>query len=313
MNTAGGPGAAMAPDRIDVRGLAFRVCHGVLAWEWTTPQPFRVDVSLTGDWRAAAGGDDLSATVDYRAVADAVAGVMTGQTVGLIETLAERIAALLLDLPGVWEASVTVHKPGVDLGVPLDDVAVTVTRRPRRTIVLGLGSNVGDRRRHLQQALEDVQGLGLTIEAVSAVYDTAAVGGTSDYLNAVALAHSDLPPLGVLAVTAECEKRAWQREGTAGGAGPVGEQVGVGVRATWGPRPLDIDILYIAGLRSADPRILLPHPRALSRPFVTVPWAEVQPTAVIDGVAIADLAAAAAKADSGVRRHPDALSLPGHR
>jgi len=305
----------MTPDRIDVRGLAFHACHGVLPWERTTPQPFTVDVTLAGDWQAAAARDDLTATVDYRAVARAAAAVLGGPPTGLIEALAERIATLLLAEPGVWEVTVTVHKPGVDLGVPCADVAVTVTRRPRRVVVLGLGASVGDRLRALQGALDDAHDLGLSITAVSPVYRTGALGGSdaAEYCNAVVLAASDLPPAGVLAVTAECEKRAWQRvrPGVGAAGGTDDATPAPGVRSTWGPRPLDIDILDIDGVTSADPRLLLPHPRALTRRFVLIPWLDLQPQATIGGVRLAEALAGLSATEQPVHPLAERLTLPG--
>lgn len=91
-------------------------------------QPFIVDATLFTDIRAAAAADDLSSTVDYGAVAELIAAMITGEAYDLIETLTERIAAAILEGLPVSAVEVTVHKPEAPLQVPFDDVAITVYR-----------------------------------------------------------------------------------------------------------------------------------------------------------------------------------------
>jgi len=117
-------------DRIELRGLRFTGHHGVLPEERVQGQLFLVDVALDVDTAPAADSDDLTRTVDYAKVAAAVGGVVTGEPVDLIETLAQRVADVCLADPLVTSVTVTVHKPEAPVGVPFDDVVVTI-RRPR--------------------------------------------------------------------------------------------------------------------------------------------------------------------------------------
>jgi dihydroneopterin aldolase len=121
-----------ASDRIELRGLRLVGHHGVLPEERTQGQPFVVDLVLELDTSAAARTDDLTQTVDYSVIAAAIAAVVTGEPVDLIETLAQRIADVCLaadaKLTGV---EVTVHKPEAPVGQPVDDVVVHI-RRERR-------------------------------------------------------------------------------------------------------------------------------------------------------------------------------------
>ena len=94
-------------------------------------QEFVIDAVLWTDTSAAAEADELSRTVDYGALADRLAAIVTGEPVGLIETLASRLAAACLADPGVAEVEITVHKPQAPIPHPFDDVAVTI-RRSRR-------------------------------------------------------------------------------------------------------------------------------------------------------------------------------------
>lgn len=124
--------------------------------------------------------------------------------------------------------------------------------------VLALGSNLGDRLAHLRSAVAALRPL-----AVSSVWETAPWGGVpqDDYLNAVVVVEdAGRDAYGWLA-------RARELEAAAGRVRDV----------RWGPRTLDVDVIDVAGVVSADPELTLPHPRAYERAFVLLPWAEVEP------------------------------------
>ena len=126
------------------------------------------------------------------------------------------------------------------------------------TAVLSLGSNLGDRLAHLRLGLSVVEPL-----KVSRVYETAPWGGVDqdDFLNVVALCPWD---------AAEAWRRAVLAETRAGRERDV----------RWGPRTLDVDVVWADG---TDPALELPHPRAHERAFVLVPWLDVDPSAVLPG------------------------------
>ncbi|MCP9957949.1 MULTISPECIES: dihydroneopterin aldolase [Streptomyces] len=115
-------------DRVALRGLRARGHHGVFPKEREEGQTFIVDVVLGLDTRPAAQEDDLAKTVHYGVVAEEVVGVVRGEPVDLIETLAERIARQCLGHEGVQEVEVCVHKPDAPITVPFDDVTITITR-----------------------------------------------------------------------------------------------------------------------------------------------------------------------------------------
>ncbi|WP_369687188.1 dihydroneopterin aldolase [Streptomyces somaliensis] len=115
-------------DRVALRGLRARGHHGVFPKEREEGQTFVVDVVLGLDTRPAAAEDDLAKTVHYGIVAEEVVGVVRGEPVDLIETLAERIARQCLAHEGVQEVEVCVHKPDAPITVPFDDVTITITR-----------------------------------------------------------------------------------------------------------------------------------------------------------------------------------------
>ena len=116
------------PDRIALRGVTAHANHGVYAFERERGQTFSVDAVLEVDTRAAAAGDDLDKTVNYAELAQQLYAVLTGEPVNLLETLAQRLAAVCLADPLVDAVEITVHKPQAELGVPFDDVTVSIRR-----------------------------------------------------------------------------------------------------------------------------------------------------------------------------------------
>ena len=141
---------------------------------------------------------------------------------------------------------------------------------------LGLGSNVGDRRAHLQAAVDALPAHGVRVLASSAVYDTEPVGAVLDqpeFLNAVVRVSTDLEPEALLDAC-----KAVERE--------LGRQAG-GVRH--GPRPIDVDVLLLGDVSFESERLRLPHAEVTSRRFVMVPLLEVTPDAVLpDGSLVAE-------------------------
>lgn len=123
--------ARSRPDRIAVRGLRARAHHGVYPFERERGQVFLVDAVLELDTAPAAAADDLDLTVNYAALAQQLRAVLTGEPVNLLETLAQQLADVCLAAPLVQAVEITVHKPEADLGVPFDDVTVSI-RRERR-------------------------------------------------------------------------------------------------------------------------------------------------------------------------------------
>ena len=115
-------------DRISLHGLRVRGHHGVFDFERRDGQDFVVDVELELGLAKAAASDDVTDTVHYGELAGRLAEVVAGQPVNLIETLAERLAAVCLADARVAAATVTVHKPQAPIPHEFADVAVTVRR-----------------------------------------------------------------------------------------------------------------------------------------------------------------------------------------
>ena len=116
------------PDTIAIRGLTAYAHHGVYAFERRQGQTFRCDAVLEVDTAPAAQADDLERTVNYAELAQALYTALSTEPVDLLETLAQRLADVCLGYELVDAVEITVHKPEADLGVPFDDVTVTIRR-----------------------------------------------------------------------------------------------------------------------------------------------------------------------------------------
>lgn len=127
---------------------------------------------------------------------------------------------------------------------------------------LGMGSNLGDRRGHLRRA---VAALGDEVVAVSPVYETDPVGGPEQgaYLNLVVEVDTALDARGLLGVCADLEAAARRVR-----------------RERWGPRTLDVDVLWVDGEEVDEPDLQVPHPRMRQRRFVLAPLADLAPDLV---------------------------------
>jgi len=115
-------------DTITLTGLRASAFHGVFEHEKRDGQVFVIDVTVHLDFAAAAASDDLEATIHYGVLAEEIVGAVESDPVDLIETVAERIARVVLAHRAARLVSVTVHKPSAPITVPFDDVAVTIVR-----------------------------------------------------------------------------------------------------------------------------------------------------------------------------------------
>jgi 2-amino-4-hydroxy-6-hydroxymethyldihydropteridine diphosphokinase len=147
--------------------------------------------------------------------------------------------------------------------------------------VLSLGANLGDRAGAIRAAIAALKDDGLV--ARSTLYETPPWGPVEQppYLNAVVVVRGPRDAAGWLARAQDLEQAAGRTR-----------------EVRWGPRTLDVDVITVTGddgtpVLSDDPRLTLPHPRAHERAFVLLPWATLEPGAVLPGKGpVADLLAA---------------------
>jgi 2-amino-4-hydroxy-6-hydroxymethyldihydropteridine diphosphokinase len=127
------------------------------------------------------------------------------------------------------------------------------------SVVLGLGSNLGDRLANLSAAIDLLGEHGVRIVRQSAAWETEPEPPSQPrYLNAVVVAETELEPAELLAVAKDIERLLGRVPGP-----------------RWGPRPADIDILFYDARQIDEPELTVPHPRIAERSFVLAPLAEV--------------------------------------
>jgi 2-amino-4-hydroxy-6-hydroxymethyldihydropteridine diphosphokinase len=141
---------------------------------------------------------------------------------------------------------------------------------------LGLGGNVGDPARAIRAAVEGLAARGIAeIDRLSSLYRTAPWGGVPqpDYANACAIGRTALAPLDLLDAIKQLER-----------------DLGRVDTVRWGPRVIDIDILFYGDVSLQDERLVIPHRDLMRRAFVLVPLAEIAPDLTIGGRRVADAA-----------------------
>lgn len=116
-------------DVLRLTGVRATGNHGVFDHERRDGQEFVVDAVVHLDVSPAASGDDLAATVHYGVLAEQLVEAIERDPVDLIETLAERLAAVVLGHPAAVSTEITVHKPSAPITVPFTDVSITISRR----------------------------------------------------------------------------------------------------------------------------------------------------------------------------------------
>ncbi len=256
----------MARDHIYVNGLRLMALVGVLPHEREGEQPVQVDIDLEVDLAEAGLTDNLVDTANYGAIAEAVSEVVRTSSDVLLERLVARIAERCLQFDHVEVADVRLTKLRPPIAENLDSTAVRIVRSrvdmkipARHRAIVALGSNLGDRVAYLRFGLERLS----NVVAQSQVFETDPVGGPDNqgpYLNMVAVIDTDLDPYAMLRRLLQIEAEAHR------------------VRIErWGPRTLDLDLLFYDDVTINSEELIVPHPRFAERRFVLEPLSEVAP------------------------------------
>ena len=250
-------------DKIYINNLEFIGFHGVFPEEKKLGQKFLVSLELTVDTREAGKTGDLTKSVHYGLVAQDVGELFLKKSVDLIETCAEEIAELVLkkyDL--VKEVKVTVKKPWAPLQMHFENVAVEITRKWHK-LYLSLGSNMGDKRKNLLKAIELIGKLENTeVSRISTILQTEPFGylEQDNFLNACLEVKTLMTAQEFLSAILKIELDM----------GRVRE-------IKWGPRIIDIDILFYDSEIIEEDNLAVPHPWICEREFVLEPLSEIAP------------------------------------
>lgn len=251
-------------DTIIIKDLEVYAHHGVLKEETVLGQKFLISLALSLDTSKAGKTDDLSYSVSYADVAHFVNQFLQEHTFKLIETAAELVAEEILMHFPVKEVKVKVKKPWAPILLPMDTVAVEINRK-WHNVCLSIGSNMGDTRSNLEQAIELLkQNARIHVTKVSEFIITEPYGGVEqdDFLNGALVLETLLSPYELLQKI-ETIEQSLKRERL----------------VHWGPRTIDLDILLYDQEVIQEPDLKIPHIEMHLRDFVLRPLVEIAPEA----------------------------------
>lgn len=253
-------------DKIYINNLEFIGFHGVFPEEKKLGQKFLISLELIVDTREAGKTGDLTKSVHYGLVAQDVERVFLEKSIDLIETCAENIAEMVLKkYELVKEVKVTVKKPWAPLQMHFENVAVEISRKWHK-VYLSFGSNMGDKRENLLEAIKRVGELENTeVVKSSTILETEPFGyiEQDNFLNACLEVKTLLTPQEFLSSILKIELDM----------GRVRE-------IKWGPRVIDIDILFYDNEIIQEDNLAVPHPWICEREFVLEPLSEIAPNYV---------------------------------
>lgn len=250
-------------DKIIIRDLQCFGNHGVLKEENQLGQKFLVSLVLYTNTQIAGTTDDLSHAINYATVCEEVTAFMKENTFQLIETVAELMAQqLLLHYPLLYKIQVTIKKPWAPIQLPLETVSVEITRQ-WHTTYLGIGSNLGDKIKNIKDALAFFEQHPLCKNMrVSNLYQTKPYGekAQDDFINGAFAVETLLTPAELLDCISSLEQQL-KRERL----------------RHWGPRTIDVDILFYDDIILNTKELTIPHIETHKRDFVLIPLCDLNP------------------------------------
>lgn len=250
-------------DVIRIEELKLFAHHGVFPEENEKGQYFYLNAELYADTERAGAEDDLHLTVDYGAVCGVLAEAFTGQTFQLIEAAAQASAmAVLRSFPLVKRITLEVRKPDAPIPMEFQSVSVRI-ERGWHTAVIALGSNLGDSRSYIAQAVKAIeQNESFRNVRTSGLIVTKPYGYTEqdDFLNGVLVCETVLSAHRLLAFLQSLEQQAHRTR-----------------EIHWGPRTLDLDVIFYDDAVISDEVLTVPHPDMHNRRFVLEPLVQVAP------------------------------------
>ncbi|WP_300409394.1 2-amino-4-hydroxy-6-hydroxymethyldihydropteridine diphosphokinase [Lagierella sp.] len=248
-------------DTLRIKDLVIFANHGVFPEEKSLGQKFVLDLALSYDMTKAAKENDLETSIHYGVLSQRIIEEFKKTSYDLIEEACYRLIEFIFaEYEMVQEVQIELKKPWAPVHLPLDRVSVKMSRKKRR-FYLSLGSNMGDKKAYINRAIEELS-KNFSLVKQSRDYVTKAWGkeDQEDFLNKVVVLESFEEPLDFLDITQKIEI-----------------DLGRERKEKWGPRTIDIDILFIDDEVIFNDRLKVPHPYIEERLFVLEPLAEVEP------------------------------------
>lgn len=253
----------MKQDEIHIDNLEVFAHHGVFPREKEQGQKFYVNAVLYTSLRKAGIKDDLTFSTHYGEVCLLIGRCLTEHTFNLIETAAERTAeAILLAFPKVQSLDLEVRKPEAPIPMQFESVSVKIHRGWHRAYV-AVGSNLGDSRGYIEEAVRALsEKQSIRMGKMSDLIVTKPYGGVEqeDFLNGVLEMDTLYTPKELLELLHGLEQAAGRER-----------------KVRWGPRTLDLDIIFYDNLVYEDEELIIPHADMHNREFVLRPMAQIAP------------------------------------
>ena len=250
-------------DQIIIKDLEVYGHHGVLKEENVLGQKFLVSMSLSLPLRKAGYSDDIEDSIDYAKVSHLVKEEMEKTTFQLIEALAEHLCdAILTAFPQVWSITMELKKPWAPILLPLDTVSVRL-ERTRHEVYLSVGANIGDRQKNITDAIDLLNDdKKIDVVRVSELIETKPYGVTDqpDFLNGAIFIRTLYEADELLKKIHEIEAKLGRER-----------------KEHWGPRTIDLDILYFDDEVIESEELTVPHIEIEKREFVLEPLNEIAP------------------------------------
>lgn len=249
-------------DAIHIKKLEIFANHGVFTEENVLGQKFVVSADLYLPLEEAGSTDDLTKSVHYGQAAEVIKEVTEKTTFKLIERLVEEIADELMNRFPIEGCRVIVEKPWAPVKLPLETVSVEITRK-WHDVYIAMGSNMGDSEALINEAMKKLDAdRGIRVKKVSSLIKTKPYGGVeqNDFLNGAAHIRTFYSPEGLLRVLNRIEAEAGRER-----------------LVHWGPRTLDLDIIFYEREIICTDKLVIPHADMKNRSFVLEPLCELNP------------------------------------
>lgn len=250
-------------DEIRIENLEVYAGHGVFEEENAQGQPFFVNAVLYTNTREAGLQDDLNLSTHYGEVSRLINNFLKENTFQLIEAAAEHTAEqVLLNFPNIQSLDLEIRKPKAPVGLPFNSISVKINRGWKK-VYLGIGSNLGDKQKYVEDAIEKLKkNPEIRKVRTSELIVTEPYGGVEQdvFLNGAIELETLYTPEELLRQLQLIEKEAGRER-----------------KVHWGPRTLDLDILFYEGFISDKQHLTVPHSDMQNREFVLKPLAELCP------------------------------------
>ncbi|MBQ8246130.1 MAG: 2-amino-4-hydroxy-6-hydroxymethyldihydropteridine diphosphokinase [Lachnospiraceae bacterium] len=250
-------------DQIIIKGLEVFGKHGVFKEEQEKGQIFKVNATLYFDTAKAGRTDELEDSVDYGKICELIKEFMTQYRMNLLETIANRLARkILMAYPEIEAVTLEIEKPQAPIPMPFENVSVKI-HRSWHTAFIAFGSNMGDRLSYINDAIANLKAdMRCEVKKVSKFVESRPYGDVEqeNFYNGVLELRTLLEPKELLEFLQAEERHA----------GRVRKE-------HWGPRTLDLDILYFDDMVIENDDLTIPHVDMQHRDFVLVPLNEIAP------------------------------------